>query len=45
VEPALAVVADGLAQGASARAIRRAARLLQGYELLVWDTMLQASTG
>jgi TENA/THI-4/PQQC family len=39
-ESALAVVAGGLERGASGRSIRRAARLLQGYELLFWDTLL-----
>lgn len=41
---ALAVVADGLARGAQGERIARAARLLQGYELLFWDTIHQAST-
>jgi pyrroloquinoline quinone (PQQ) biosynthesis protein C len=39
----LAVVAEGLAQGVSAGAIHRSARLLQGYELLFWDTLHQAA--
>jgi hypothetical protein len=39
-ESALAVVSGGLERGASERSIRRAARLLQGYELLFWDTLL-----
>ncbi len=38
----LAVVDEGLAEGVDPARIRRAARLLQGYELLYWDTMLQA---
>jgi hypothetical protein len=41
----LAVVAEGLAQGVPAGAIHRSARLLQGYELLFWDTLHQASGG
>jgi hypothetical protein len=39
-EAALAVIDDGLARGVPERAIRRAARLLQAYELLYWDTLL-----
>ena len=39
----LAVVDEGLAGGVEPARIRRAARLLQGYELLYWDTMLQAT--
>lgn len=37
---ARAVVEAGLRRGVSDRAVRRAARLLQGYELLYWDTLL-----
>jgi len=40
---ALAVVESGLARGANPAAIRRAARLLQGYEKLYWDTLLALS--
>jgi len=36
---ALAVVDGGLARGADPRLIKRAARLLQGYEKLYWDTL------
>ena len=36
---ALAVVEGGLARGADPRLIKRAARLLQGYEKLYWDTL------
>jgi hypothetical protein len=36
---AMAVVADGLARGADRRRVKRAARLLQGYEKLYWDTL------
>ncbi len=44
-EQGLGVVAEGLAQGVAAGAIHRAARLLQGYELLFWDTLHQVSAG
>jgi TENA/THI-4/PQQC family len=37
---ALAVISAGLQAGVPERRIRRAARLLQGYELLYWDTLL-----
>jgi pyrroloquinoline quinone (PQQ) biosynthesis protein C len=40
---ALAVIQAGLARGAEPARIRRAARLLQAYELLFWDTVHQAS--
>ena len=36
---ALAVVERGLARGTDRRLIKRAARLLQGYEKLYWDTV------
>src|SRR5262245_51811752 len=36
---AMAVVAGGLARSADPRLIKRAARLLQGYEKLFWDTL------
>ena len=39
----LAIVDAGLASGVSPLAIRRAARLMLEYELLYWDTLLQAS--
>jgi pyrroloquinoline quinone (PQQ) biosynthesis protein C len=42
-ERAATVVAEGLAQGVATIKIRRAAALLQGYELLFWDTMAQAA--
>jgi hypothetical protein len=35
----MAVVANGLARGADSRLVKRAARLLQGYEKLYWDTL------
>lgn len=41
-ERALAVVAEGLAAGEPSRGARRAARLLQAYELLYWDTLADA---
>ncbi len=34
-----AIIQDGLERGVPARLIHRAARLLQGYELMFWDTM------
>ena len=40
---AAAVVAEGMAHGVAPGKIRRAATLLQEYELLFWDTMAQAS--
>lgn len=40
---ALDVVEAGLTRGVEPRLIRRAGRLLQGYELLFWDTLLAAS--
>ena len=36
---AIAVVDGGLARGADPRLVRRAARLLQGYEKMYWDTL------
>jgi pyrroloquinoline quinone (PQQ) biosynthesis protein C len=44
-EQGLAVVEEGLGQGADPVRIRRAARLLQGFELLYWDTMWKAAKG
>ena len=41
---ALAVITEGLDRGVDPRRIQRAARLLQDYELLYWDTLHQAST-
>jgi hypothetical protein len=40
---AAVVVADGLAHGVTPGSVRQVASLLQGYELLFWDTMAQAS--
>jgi len=42
-ENATAVIEAGLARGVEPPAIKRAARLLQGYELLYWDTLYQHS--
>lgn len=42
-ERAAGVVADGLAHGVTPGSVRLAASMLQGYELLFWDTMAQAS--
>lgn len=41
-EAALDVIAAGLDKGADPRAIKRAARLLQEYELMFWDTVAEA---
>lgn len=38
-EAALTVISEGLAEGVPERLIRRAPRLLQGYELLYWDAL------
>ena len=40
---ALAIIGDGLARGDDPRPIRRAARLLQAYELLYWDALFAAT--
>jgi thiaminase len=40
---ALAVIQAGLDRGVAPRLVRRAARLLQGFELLYWDALHQAS--
>ncbi|MBI4380732.1 MAG: hypothetical protein HY574_06040 [candidate division NC10 bacterium] len=42
-ERAAMVITQGLAHGVAQTKIRQAASLLQGYELLFWDTMAQAS--
>jgi thiaminase len=39
---ALSVIQDGLDRGIPARLIHRAARMLQGYELMYWDAMAEA---
>jgi thiaminase len=41
---ALGVIQQGLDRGAEPRLIRRAARLLQAYEFMYWDTLYKAST-
>ena len=41
-ERALAVIDAGLARGVPERLVRRAPRLLQGYEVLFWDTLYEA---
>jgi len=41
---ALAVIEAGVARGMEARRIVRAARMLQGYELMFWDTLYALST-
>ena len=43
-ERALSVIDAGLSAGDSPLNARRAARLLQAYELLYWDTLLAAHT-
>jgi thiaminase len=42
--PALMVIEAGLQQGVQARRMVRAARMLQGYELMFWDTLYTLST-
>ncbi|MBI3781158.1 MAG: hypothetical protein HY278_08905 [candidate division NC10 bacterium] len=42
-ERAATVVAEGLGRGVRQDQVRRAAALLQGYELLFWDTLAEAS--
>jgi thiaminase len=42
-ENALAVIEHGLTRAGDPRRVRRAARLLQSYELLYWDTLYAAS--
>lgn len=39
----LRVIQDGLDRGVDPRAVARAARLVQAYELMYWDTLHQAS--
>ena len=41
----LRVIQDGLDRGVDARAVARAARLIQAYELMYWDAVHQASVG
>jgi pyrroloquinoline quinone (PQQ) biosynthesis protein C len=42
---ALALIESALQQGVEARRIARAARMLQGYELMYWDTVYALSAG
>ena len=42
-EEALAIIQAGLDRGIQPRLIYRAARLLQGYELMYWDAMAEAA--
>lgn len=42
---ALALVESGLQRGVEARRMARAARMLQGYELMFWDTVYARATG
>jgi len=43
VEQGLAVVEEGLETGVDPLLVRRAARMLQGYELMFWDSVWDAS--
>jgi thiaminase len=40
----LRVIQDGLDRGVDLRGVARAARLIQAYELMYWDTLYEAST-
>ncbi len=40
----LRVIQDGLDRGVDQRGVARAARLIQAYELMYWDTLYEAST-
>ncbi len=40
----LRVIQDGLDRGVDLRGVARAARLIQAYELMYWDTVYEAST-
>jgi len=40
----LRVIQDGLDHGVDLRGVARAARLIQAYELMYWDTLYEAST-
>ncbi|MFQ5988754.1 MAG: transcriptional regulator [Candidatus Methylomirabilales bacterium] len=44
-ERALRVIQEGLDRGVGPPQVRQAARMLQAYELLYWDTLYQAATG
>ena len=41
---ALSIMQQGLDHGTDPRLMSRAARLLQAYELMYWDTLYEAST-
>ncbi|HEV8344567.1 MAG TPA: transcriptional regulator, partial [Candidatus Binatia bacterium] len=41
---ALSVIQQGLDRGTEPRLVQRAARLLQAYELMYWDTLYRAAT-
>jgi hypothetical protein len=41
---ALSVIQQGLDRGTEPRLIQRAARLLQAYELMYWDTLYRTSS-
>ncbi len=43
-DAAVAVIQDGLNRGVASAAIARAARMLQEYELMYWDSMVEAAT-
>jgi pyrroloquinoline quinone (PQQ) biosynthesis protein C len=43
-EEVLSGIQEGLDRGVSVHAITRAARLIQAYELMFWDTLFEAST-
>ncbi len=40
----LRIIQDGLDRGVDPRGVARAARLIQAYELMYWDTLYEAST-
>jgi thiaminase len=42
-DAAVAVIQDGLDRGVPSAAISRAARMLQGYELMYWESMAEAA--
>jgi len=43
-ENALSIIQQGLARGTEPRLIQRAARLLQAYELMYWDTLYRTAS-
>ena len=40
-EESIEVIAEGLERGVERHLVARSARLLQGYELMYWDTMFR----